>query len=276
MRDRAEARKLELEASLLARKLREPWYKGRYFVQSIVGGVVCAGLLATWGVGYFSPLMNKKQELAQLESRRRELLVQIQEVKNERERQALVSVMDAARLEVAELARQNQGLDSQLTSVEGLLTSVRNAIADKSTAADSSAILFADARSQIDENLALIRTARQESAARKEGLNWWLNPDRKVRAHFICAYTQRSLTNVVVEQPVEQRAESLRSGPTNFIEIPVSWGAFRIVSILGEPFDTTLRIDTATAPDITVSCGQEIVVVAAARSQIDSRGGPGT
>ncbi len=52
----AEANRLELEATEIKQRIDQKWYKGRFFVEAIVGGVVAAGLLSGWFIQYFKPI----------------------------------------------------------------------------------------------------------------------------------------------------------------------------------------------------------------------------
>ena len=67
-RNRAERRKLLLEAMEKRQNLRRRWYHGQYVLQTILAGIVAAGLLAAWIVTYFAPIINKDTELKHLEN----------------------------------------------------------------------------------------------------------------------------------------------------------------------------------------------------------------
>lgn len=68
-RNRAERRKLLLEAIETRQRLRRPWYKVQYLLQTVLAGIVAAGLLAAWIVNYFEPILKKGNELAKLENK---------------------------------------------------------------------------------------------------------------------------------------------------------------------------------------------------------------
>lgn len=63
VRNRAERRKLLLEAVETRQRLRIRWYQRRHIVQTTIAGVVAAGLLAIWIVEYFAPILSKETEL---------------------------------------------------------------------------------------------------------------------------------------------------------------------------------------------------------------------
>jgi len=62
----AEKTKPNLEAEEVQKRSSQRWYSGRIFVRAVVGGIGASALIAAWMIGYFQPILSKKQELAEL------------------------------------------------------------------------------------------------------------------------------------------------------------------------------------------------------------------
>lgn len=90
-RNRAERRKLLLEALETRQRLRRRWYQRKYLFESVIAGLVAAGLLVAWYVEYFSPILRSE--------------VKLQSIKNE-----------VAELRNAELSNENKELKRRLES----------------------------------------------------------------------------------------------------------------------------------------------------------------
>jgi hypothetical protein len=89
-KNRAEEKKSTAETQEVEKRLSQWWwYSKESLVKWVVGGIVAAGLLAVWIIGYFQPILQKDQEIAKLENKRltEENLLQRQE--NEQNLKAL-------------------------------------------------------------------------------------------------------------------------------------------------------------------------------------------
>jgi len=66
-RARAELKKLELETQELDDRVRRgrTWYRGRFLLQSIVGGAVAGALFVSWFIGVYSPRIELERERLQ-------------------------------------------------------------------------------------------------------------------------------------------------------------------------------------------------------------------
>ena len=62
-RNRAERRKLLLEALETRQRVRRPWFARQYLLQTLVAGLIAGGLLVAWVVEYFGPILSRKTEL---------------------------------------------------------------------------------------------------------------------------------------------------------------------------------------------------------------------
>lgn len=110
-REQAELRKLELESAEIERRLSKRWFEGRFVLEGLFGAVVTAGLLAAWLIGYFQPILNRKQEIASLDA-------VIQTKVNERQR-----LENEERTAVLEL--ENKGIRDQLAALAAVNTSMQ-------------------------------------------------------------------------------------------------------------------------------------------------------
>ena len=67
-RQKAETHKYELEAQELAKRINNRWFFGRFFIQSIVSGVVAAGLVASWFVEDLPIILGTEAEVQRIEN----------------------------------------------------------------------------------------------------------------------------------------------------------------------------------------------------------------
>ncbi len=72
-RHKAERQKLELESEQITKNLNQKWYKGKFFLETIVAGLVASGLLAAWVIIYLQPIITIKHEIAELENEKLDL-----------------------------------------------------------------------------------------------------------------------------------------------------------------------------------------------------------
>jgi hypothetical protein len=68
LRDVAEIRKINLEASEIEMRLSRGRHSPRFVFEAILGGVVAAGLLAAWLIGYLKPVLSAESELADIKA----------------------------------------------------------------------------------------------------------------------------------------------------------------------------------------------------------------
>jgi hypothetical protein len=101
----AEHTKLLAETNEIENRNKHPMFMRRFMLQSLVGGMVAAGLLAAWAIGYLKPLLEREQALASIEN-------DIQQAMNERQQQ-----------ENAHLALLLEQREEEILSVTRLLES---------------------------------------------------------------------------------------------------------------------------------------------------------
>ena len=119
-KNEAERKKAELEAKALKKQLDQKWYSSRILVQAGVAGIVVAGLLAGWMIGYLGPLLEKNNELAKLENEIQRRANTIQRDDNEKRTKQLTVSYDNLKVELDSLLIQNQSLQSEQTKAEKL------------------------------------------------------------------------------------------------------------------------------------------------------------
>lgn len=56
--------KTKAETADIEKRINAPWYKGRFFIEVLVGSLITSGLLAAWFISYLSPILSAKSELA--------------------------------------------------------------------------------------------------------------------------------------------------------------------------------------------------------------------
>jgi len=103
-----ERKKLELELE----KLRSPWYKQAEVLKYGVAGVIVAGLLAAWIVGYFQPIVGAKQELLEIENEIDRLTNERESAKNQKEAEKLKEQNELIKGDLQFLMSRYRTLDS--------------------------------------------------------------------------------------------------------------------------------------------------------------------
>ena len=117
-RNEAEKHKFELEASEVEKRMKQKWFSGRAFIQALIGGVVGSALVAAWIVGYFSPILSKKQELANLENSRLQVEAQEEKRKNEQAQRKLEWELLQHKERLKAFKEQNDQLQKAITASE--------------------------------------------------------------------------------------------------------------------------------------------------------------
>lgn len=105
-------------------------------IKFIIGGVVTAGLLAAWVVGYFQPILLKKYEIMRLENEKATLKQEmvdfqhkITEIQLQKASLALEEENKKIKNEIAALIEKNKKLDVELTKAVSTAESLKNGIA---------------------------------------------------------------------------------------------------------------------------------------------------
>lgn len=106
----AEANRLELEATEIKQRIDQKWYKGRFFVEAIVGGIVAAGLLSGWFIQYFKPILSHEQELVKIEIRRLEQENKLETATNKEKAILLAKQNSEIRNQLSQLTNKNNDL----------------------------------------------------------------------------------------------------------------------------------------------------------------------
>ncbi len=103
----AETAKLLAERIEIEKRVRTPWYLGRY----VIGGIVAAGLLAAWIRIQVEPMITAKHELA---------AIGIEVAKKQNELQSLINQIASEKLnkDLAELRNKNTELLLQQTRLQ--------------------------------------------------------------------------------------------------------------------------------------------------------------
>lgn len=107
----AEAAKLLAERAEIDKRVSEKWYAGRYVVQSLIGGLTLAGLLAVWFKAYLEPVLTVKEQVAAgaMEVRRNEN--ELDRLRNQVEQEKL-------RLQLIDINKRNQDLMGQQAKLQ--------------------------------------------------------------------------------------------------------------------------------------------------------------
>lgn len=143
-----EARKARIDADAaeidLSRKQRG-WFSGRVVIQSTIGGLVAAGLLAAWGIGYLQPILEKKTELSKIQG-------EVQQIRGDR-----------LAMESSELKIQQKQLQIEYTELAAELELTSQEKERQAAVLDQSSEEAKRLRSQADEwkkraSLALLRS----------------------------------------------------------------------------------------------------------------------
>jgi hypothetical protein len=80
---KCEISKIKTEEEEIRKRISEGVWNRKTIIQTVVGGIVAAALISAWLVGYFQPIIGKKQELLELQNG-------INEAKNQREKDLLI------------------------------------------------------------------------------------------------------------------------------------------------------------------------------------------
>lgn len=105
--------RLALENEEIRDRLHRPWYFARWVSQSVVAGIVAAGLLAAWMITYMQPIISRKQEIASLDALIQQKVNESEKIANEARTRVLSSQIETARTEFAKLAQLNRSLRGQ-------------------------------------------------------------------------------------------------------------------------------------------------------------------
>ena len=124
-KSKAEQHKFELEAEEIRKRLNQKWYKSRIFVQTGIGAIVAAALIAAWFVGFFEPILSYKQNIERLKSNMLSLENERQKLENKAQQEDNERITNSLREELASLQKDNKSF------LEALAMSKQQAEAQK-------------------------------------------------------------------------------------------------------------------------------------------------
>jgi hypothetical protein len=104
----AESKKLSIEAREIEKRLTQRWFSLKVMIQSAIGGIVGAALLAAWLISYFSPVLSAKHELATLDNAKLKIILETQKEKNDRMQNQLQEVQATLKVQLESLKEQNE------------------------------------------------------------------------------------------------------------------------------------------------------------------------
>ncbi len=107
-KSKAEQHKFELEAEEIRKRLNQKWYKSRIFVQTGIGAIVAAALIAAWFVGFFEPILSYKQNIERLKSSMLSLENEKQKLENKAQQEDNERITNSLRKELASLQKDNK------------------------------------------------------------------------------------------------------------------------------------------------------------------------
>lgn len=110
LKNKAESEKLAIEAREIEKRLGQRWFSWKILIQSAVGGVVGSALLAAWLIGYFSPVLSAKQEIAKLENEKLKIQAEKQREENDRIQKQLQELRSTLEEQLESLKKQNEAL----------------------------------------------------------------------------------------------------------------------------------------------------------------------
>lgn len=157
-RNEAERDKLLREADEVNRRLEQRWYSGRVFLQAVVAGVVAAGLLTAWGIGYLKPILARNTELNRLDveisKRNTELQMRVHSETEKRIQAQLEDLSKQNELLLVEQERLKNSAQARIDEID------RDAVDDQASA---EAVAALKAQNQMLEDAAKSTQARSES-----------------------------------------------------------------------------------------------------------------
>ena len=124
-KNKAERQKFEIEAEEIRKRLIQKWYEGRIFVQTGIGAIVAAALIAAWFVGFFEPILSHKQNIERLKNNMLSLENERQKRQNKAQQEDNERITSSFRKDLASLKQENK------TFLEALAKSKQQAEAQK-------------------------------------------------------------------------------------------------------------------------------------------------
>ena len=125
-RNRAERRKLLFEAIEIRHSLRRPWYQRQYIIQTVLGGIVAAGLLAAWIATHLTPILSQEVELAQLKNKKLAMENKLEALRNEEEKRDLIKAKRSAESRAIKLVSELERLSREYTTLAALPEILQN------------------------------------------------------------------------------------------------------------------------------------------------------
>lgn len=124
-KNKAERQKFEIESEEIRKRLLQKWYQGRIFVQTGIGAIVAAALIAAWFVGFFEPILSHKQNIERLKNSMLSLENERQKRQNKAQQEDNERQISSFRKDLASLQQENK------TFLEALAKSKQQAEAQK-------------------------------------------------------------------------------------------------------------------------------------------------
>jgi hypothetical protein len=130
----AECRRFELECLDLEHRISQPWYRGRFVLEAVTGGIVVAGLLAAWTIAYMQPILSRKQEIASLDAIIQAKINERDHLQNESKAGVLERDNHSIREQLGKLSSLNTALMQQQTEAEKHVFDLQTRLADQEEA----------------------------------------------------------------------------------------------------------------------------------------------
>jgi len=125
-RNEAERQKFLSETKEINKRVNAKVWSQKNIVQAAIAGIVLAGLLAAWIVGYFKPILSKNQELATLDNKILTAENKRQRQFNEIKKRELDKLKEQATIEMQQLNTQNSELQEQQQGSVQLIKDLKN------------------------------------------------------------------------------------------------------------------------------------------------------
>lgn len=129
---RAEEAKFLAEAQEIEKRNRSTVFTPKILLQSLVAGLVAAGLLVAWGIGYLKPILERNQELSRIENKILSAENRQQKVRNNEQKISLALLKKALGQDLDQLQEENKKLQSQIDDSKTLSTTLKSRMEDLS------------------------------------------------------------------------------------------------------------------------------------------------
>lgn len=173
----AEAEKIRKETDHLEKELRQRWYSARLLVQSAIGGVVGAALMAAWAIGYLQPIMQKDNLIAAKENQIAKLQLEYERAEAKKREEALKRDAAITKRSLSELSSQNRQIERRLESDSIALAALRTRFEEQAAELDR---LSQDAPAESERALTRLANESQANAGQIGGVLEALEAERQL------------------------------------------------------------------------------------------------